>query len=90
MALVELKSDRALQSIDRCDAVLLLGKEFSFRSALTRFIRARCCPSGALTVHDDGEQDLRAMYCAAAMISILRLEPVLNVNNAVWAIGCVM
>ncbi|PAV76471.1 hypothetical protein WR25_11617 [Diploscapter pachys] len=75
MALVLLKSEEALKSIDR--------------PMLLEYLLRMKQPDGSFTMHDDGEADMRSSYCAVAVAIICDiLTDELRANVAEWIAGC--
>ena len=74
-ALITLNSETALDSIDRV--------------GLVRFLHRMKQEDGSFTLHDDGEIDSRATYCALAMLRSLNInDPILLENVADWVLAC--
>ncbi|KAK0411904.1 hypothetical protein QR680_005909 [Steinernema hermaphroditum] len=75
MALVTLKTDEALSSIDR--------------KALRNFILSVKNKDGSFSLHKDGETDMRGAYCALAVATITNiLDDEISTNTADWITTC--
>jgi protein farnesyltransferase subunit beta len=75
-ALVACGSDAALGAIDR--------------RGMQRFLHARkCALSGGFSMHDDGEVDVRGLYCALSIAALLNVatEPLLH-NAGAFLVAC--
>lgn len=74
-ALITIHSDEALESIDR--------------ASLIRFLHKMKQSDGSFTMHEDGEIDSRATYCALAVLRCLNIQdPILLQNVADWILTC--
>lgn len=74
-ALICVSSDGAMDSIDRVN--------------LVRFLHRMKQPDGAFAMHDDGEIDSRATYCALSVLRCLNIHDELLLNNvADWILSC--
>lgn len=74
-ALITISSEEALDSIDRV--------------GLVRFLHKMKQPDGSFTMHDDGEIDSRATYCALAILRCLNIHDVILLENvAEWILSC--
>lgn len=74
-ALITLADEEALDSIDRV--------------RLVKFLHRMKQPDGSFTLHDDGEVDSRATYCALAVVRSLNIrDPILLENVADWILSC--
>lgn len=74
-ALVCLSNEEALESIDRIK--------------VHEFLHRMKQPDGSFTVHEDGEIDSRASYCALAIMRLLNIQDeVLLERVADWLISC--
>lgn len=74
-ALVTQSNDRALESIDR------LG--------VLNFLQSMKQPDGSFRMHEDGEIDARASYCALAVMRLLNIrDDTLLTNTADWLLSC--
>lgn len=74
-ALVTVSSEEALDSIDRV--------------GLVRFLHRMKQPDGSFTMHEDGEIDSRATYCALAILRCLNIQDAILLENvADWILSC--
>lgn len=74
-SLISATSEEALDSIDR--------------AKLVRFLHRMKQPDGSFSMHDDGEIDSRATYCALAVLRCLNIQdPILTRNSAEWILSC--
>ena len=76
-ALVTLNCDEALKVIDR--------------EKLVKWMRSLKQNDGSIEMHEDGEEDLRSIYCAISVAKLLNLEQLdssLFDNAAEWIVLC--
>lgn len=74
-ALITLDDEQALESMDRVN--------------LVKFLHRMKQKDGSFSLHDDGEIDSRASYCALAILRALNIEdPILLENVADWVLAC--
>ena len=74
-ALITINSDEALESIDR------LG--------LVKFLHRMKQDDGSFRMHDQGEIDSRAIYCALSILRCLNIkDEILLKNVAEWVLSC--
>lgn len=74
-ALITLGSEDALESIDR--------------SQILRFFHRMKQPEGCFIMHDDGECDSRATYCAISVLRCLNIQdPILLDKCGDWIVSC--
>lgn len=74
-ALITIEREEALDSIDR--------------AGLVKFLYRMKQPNGSFTMHDDGEIDSRATYCALAVLRCLNIhDTILLENVAEWILSC--
>lgn len=75
MALVSIGTEEALSSINR--------------GTLKQFLKSMKLPDGSFKLHQDGEIDIRGIYCALAVASITNILDVELAENAdSWLISC--
>lgn len=74
-SLITTASPEALESIDR--------------TKLIKFLHRLKQPDGSFAMHDDGEIDSRATYCALSILRCLNIhDPILLANVADWILSC--
>lgn len=74
-ALLTVSTEEALDSIDRV--------------SLVKFLHRMKQPDGSYTIHDDGEVDSRATYCALAVLYSLNIHDTILLENVTdWLLSC--
>jgi protein farnesyltransferase subunit beta len=74
-------------------ALMILGSEEAYnvidRDKMYQFLYRMKLPNGAFSMHEDGESDLRAIYCAVTVATLLNiLTPELIAGTAEWIASC--
>lgn len=74
-ALITTSNEKALESIDR--------------AGIVKFLHRMKQDDGSFTMHEDGEIDSRATYCALSVLKCLNIhDPILMDKTADWIISC--
>lgn len=74
-ALITTSSEKALDSIDR--------------AGIVKFLHRMKQADGSFSMHDDGEIDSRATYCALSILKCLNIhDPLLMENLTDWILSC--
>eukprot|EP01130_Rhizamoeba_saxonica_P014749 TRINITY_DN6472_c3_g3_i2.p1 TRINITY_DN6472_c3_g3~~TRINITY_DN6472_c3_g3_i2.p1 ORF type:complete len:318 (+),score=73.63 TRINITY_DN6472_c3_g3_i2:503-1456(+) len=74
-------------------ALMICGTQQAYdvidRESMYKFLLSRKCPDGSFTMHENGEVDIRGVYCALAVASLLNiLTPELTEGVPEWLARC--